>query len=200
MVRWCRPHVLERGYVWGILFGLYLQTPEERYRLVTRLSGRPGPVHSRGVQGLDILLSDGGRRPLISAADESLLYLLVTRSLQELDSPVRDKDFTVFGCYYSRKITMHWMWKCLEGGFPASLGRKRVRKWNIPSIMMVCWFILVYSLKNHWLGLIYEGLLCFYSQLPLNKKTREYVIQTLRFGYFNWMKIRIVYGFLVKPH
>lgn len=55
-----------RGYVSGILFGLYLQTPEERYRLVTRLSGRPGPVHSRGVQGLDILLSDGGRRPLIS--------------------------------------------------------------------------------------------------------------------------------------
>lgn len=101
-----------RGYVSGILFGLYLKTLEECYRLVTRLSGRPGPVHSRGVQGLDILLSDGGRRPLISAADESLLYLLVTRSLQELRSPVWDKDFTVFSCYYSRKITMHWMWKC----------------------------------------------------------------------------------------
>lgn len=184
MARWWRPHVLERGYVWGILFGLYLQTPEECYRLVTRLSGRPGPVDSRGVQGLDILLSDGGRRPLISAADESLLYLLVTRSLQELRSPVRDKDFTVFSCYYSRKITMHWTWKCLEGGFPASLGRKRVSKWNIPSITKLCWFILAYPLKNLWLELMYEGLLSFYSQLPLNKKKRGYVIKTLRFGSF----------------
>lgn len=160
MVRWCRPHVLERGYVWGILFGLYLQTPEECYRLVTRLSGRPGPVHSRGVQGLDIL-SDGGRRPLISAADESLLYLLVTRLLQELRSPVRDKDFTVFSCYYSRKITMHWMWECLEGGFPASLGRKRVSKWNIPSIMKLFWFMLACPLKKPLIRVDLRGAVVF---------------------------------------